>query len=257
MTGSPAPKTSAVYDDTAQAWMRRFDHSEQPAARVVLLPHAGGSAQFLRTLAGALSRHFDTVVVQYPHRLDRRHEPPARTVEELAAQVSRLVPRDDDLPLVLFGHSLGALVAYEACLQLATSTDVAGLVASACREPLEAAKLRNPPTDEALLAEVREMGGTDARVWDEPELVDLFLPPLRADFAALDAYDRTERARVDCPILSLVGADDVRVRPQQAEGWRDYTGGSFRQSVLPGGHFFVVEHCDLVVQQLLELEVAR
>jgi Predicted thioesterase involved in non-ribosomal peptide biosynthesis len=235
------------------AWLRRFHHSEDPRGRVIVFPHAGGSAQFYRPLAGILSRNFDTLAVQYPHRLERLHEPAVTSVVELARHVARAVP-DDDLPIILLGHSMGALVAYEACLALPAGAPVAMLVASASHAPAEAAGREVPQHDEELLAELRTLGGTHPHVWDKPELVDLLLPTLRADFAAVRAYGRAERIQLRCPILALAGADDERVRPDQARRWSSYTASAFRQTVLPGGHFYLEHTAEEILRQLLETE---
>ena len=106
--------TSAV---NSGVWIRRYRPAPEAAVRLVCLPHAGGSASYYLPMAQALAPGADVLAAQYPGRQDRYAEPPSESVRELAERIVEAVG-GDDRPLALFGHSMGAVVAYEMALQL-------------------------------------------------------------------------------------------------------------------------------------------
>src|SRR6185312_12110242 len=99
-------------------WFRRYLPATNPGARLVCLPHAGGSAPFFRPVAIALGRDVDVVAVQYPGRQDRRAEKPVSDMAVLADRVADLLRGQSPLPLTLFGHSMGAILAFEVARRL-------------------------------------------------------------------------------------------------------------------------------------------
>jgi surfactin synthase thioesterase subunit len=137
---------------------------------------------------------------------------------------------------------MGAIVAYEVTRRLtARGATPAGLIASGARVPalLRGASAR-PADDDQLLAELRQLSGTDTRVFEDESLLELVLPALRNDFAAIQAYDATS-ATVDCPIGAFVGESDPLVSVEQAAAWAGVTTAEAVLQVFPGGHFYLNE----------------
>src|SRR6516225_5777859 len=119
-----------------ELWCRRFRPSSTATARLVCLPHAGGSAPFFLPVAAALSPEVDVVAIQYPGRQDRRKEPPLTTVRALADQIHGVLSRQPPLPVTLFGHSLGGSIAFEVARRLeAGGSPPVRLFASGRRAP--------------------------------------------------------------------------------------------------------------------------
>lgn len=230
----------------AGSWFRRFHPRPDAEVALVCLPHAGGTAAGYFSLSQRLSEEADVIAAQYPGRQDRLREPCLRSVQELA---SGAAPELDRLiagrPFVLFGHSMGAAVAFELAL-------------SRRREGARAPHAlflsgRGAPgrgvdrgirflDDDGLIAEVRRLAGTDSLVLDEPELVRLALPSLRADYGAAETYDAGPGAVVDCDVVALTGDGDDHVGIADAEHWREHTTGAFELQVFEGGHFFLNDH---------------
>ncbi|MET8981428.1 alpha/beta fold hydrolase [Streptomyces sp. NPDC004539] len=244
---SPAGTTAT---STAAVWLRQYAPAGPDAPCLVLFPHAGGSAGFFAPLARALAPAVRVLAVQYPGRLERRADPPVTDVRELAAHVQEAITEAVDgtpagrgaAPLVHFGHSMGSLVAFETALlgEHGHGPAPTALVASGARAP---ALTRVDPvllhSDDRLVEEVLLLGGTERAVLDDPDLRDMILPALRADYRALHAYTPDPEARLRCPVRALVGDRDPLVPVADARRWEDHTTGRFRLGVLPGGHFYL------------------
>jgi surfactin synthase thioesterase subunit len=143
------------------------------------------------------------------------------------------------LPLALFGHSMGAIVAFE--LARALGRDVVHLIASGSAGPSlprGGRGLHQLPHDE-LVAELERLGGTPEEVLQNRELLDLLVPRLRADLTASETYRRRPAPLLACPITVLGGRDDRAVSGASLAAWADETTGGFAQHMLAGDHFFV------------------
>jgi surfactin synthase thioesterase subunit len=222
-------------------WCRRYRPAKDATARLVCLPYAGGSAPFFRPVAMALDAGIDVVALQYPGRQDRRAERPIGDMMELADRVHEILGRQPDLPLTLFGHSMGAVLGFELARRLeAGGRGPAHLFASGRRAPSthrdEAVHLRD---DEGILDEVRRMDGTATTVLNDEEMMRAALPALRADYLATETYRCPPDAAVACPISALTGDSDPKTTLAEAEAWSRHTTGPFDLQVYPGGHFFL------------------
>ncbi|HJD82366.1 alpha/beta fold hydrolase [Kitasatospora aureofaciens] len=242
--------SSAAVDNP---WFRRFNPSDFAPARIVIFPHAGGSASYYMEYAKALAPYADVLAVQYPGRQNRFAEPTIDSVPELAEQVYRELRAWVDRPIVFFGHSMGSAVAFEVA-RCFTRDGLAGperLFVSAGRAPslprdTEVHKL----PDDGLMKELIRLGGTDEQILDVPALRELIIPALRADYTAIETYQAAPDAVVPQPITALVGENDANATVEQAAQWERHTSGGFSLRVFPGGHFYVAEQIDAVVRLL-------
>ncbi|MFD7667992.1 thioesterase II family protein [Streptomyces sp. NPDC059788] len=232
------------------AWIRDVRRGPRPAAHLVFLPHAGGSASYYRPFAAHLDTRFDVSAIQYPGRQDRWNDPFVTSVEGLADEVVGCLSPDDTTPLVLFGHSMGASVAFETARRLADLGRPAPrrLVVSGRRAPsmFRAEKLLHQGTDEELLAEVGRLDGTHSRLLDEPDLVRLILPAIRNDYRAIELYRPDADAVLDIPLLCLTGDADPRVTREEAAAWKAHTLAEYHEETFSGGHFYLADHAPAV-----------
>ncbi|MFE2558387.1 thioesterase II family protein [Streptomyces sp. NPDC059352] len=231
-----------------KTWIRCFFPLDAPEKRLICFPHAGGPAGSYRSMAEALKGSgIEVLAVQYPGRQDRYGEPPARRVEDVVdAVLEELLPRlADGRPFGLFGHSMGSLLAFETARRLEEQSLVpAALFASArqgpsWKEPAARAALMHEASDEALVEEMRKLGGSEDALLDHPELMQLALPVMRADFRLLSTYLYRPGTPLACPVATLVGDTDPRVPVADMRGWESETRGRCRSHVLPGGHFYI------------------
>ncbi|KOG41436.1 hypothetical protein AQJ84_39735 [Streptomyces resistomycificus] len=240
-------------------WFRRFTTGAGNGPRLVCFPHAGGSATAYVQLARTLPADFDVLSVQYPGRQDRYREAPftdlAPLVEAVAEELADVLAAEPGRPYALFGHSMGALVAYETARLLARG-ELPGpqrLFLSGRGAPLPGAGGHDGLyEDDDVLAEVRRLGGTDQAMLDNPEVLEMVLPALRADYGALATYRWREGEPLTAAVTVLVGDCDPMVSVQEAQTWREHTSGEFALKVFSGGHFYLVDHVGQVAAAVTE-----
>lgn len=238
----------------ADLWCRRYRPARNATARLVCLPHAGGSAPFFLPVAAALSPGVEVLAIQYPGRQDRRGEQPLTDMDTLADSIYEVLRGQSGLPVTLFGHSLGAIVGFEVARRLeAGGDDPVKLFASGRRGPStrrdEAVHLRD---DTGILAEVRRLNGTSSALLNDDELMRAALPGLRADYRVAETYRCPPDVTVDFPITVLTGDADPKTTPGEANAWAAHTTGAFDVRVFTGGHFFVTDHVDAINGMLSE-----
>jgi pyochelin biosynthesis protein PchC len=217
----------------------------------VCFPHAGGSASAYRSLTAALAEvGVEAWAVQYPGRQERFREACVERVDLVVdAVTAELRPLlDDPLPFGLFGHSMGAVLAFETARRLERDGRrpvvlvVSGRPAPSLPWPLPGAPSLLDADDAMLIEELRLLAGREADVPVDPALLRLVLPALRADYRLLAGYTYTPGAGLDCPVLALAGDRDPRVAVEAVARWEEETRGGFALEILPGSHFFVDDH---------------
>jgi medium-chain acyl-[acyl-carrier-protein] hydrolase len=235
-----------------------------PAAplRLFCFHHAGaGASTFQPWLAPLASAGVAVCAVQLPGRENRFLEPAHSRLEPLIdALMPQLAPHLDR-PFALFGHSMGALVAFEVTRALRATgapmpahLHVAGRIAPQLTDPRR--RLHNL-SDQELLEELRALGGVPRAVLEDRDLMALALPVLRADLAVNETYRHTPAAPLRVPITAFGGTHDPKVREDELRAWERQTYAGFRTCIVPGDHFFVSSALPLVLRDLIaDLRVA-
>ncbi len=226
------------------------------AARVFCFPHAGGH---LRTFLGwqaALGADAEIVAVCRPGREHRAQEP-APTIEEYvdgATAAIRAAAAGDDRPVYLFGHSLGALVAFEVTRRLADLPALRHLVASGCSAPslLPSLRVRDIATlkGKAFAEAIGFFGGLPPEVVADEELHEVLLPGLIADFHLAVGYRYRPAAPLAVPVSLINGAADPHVGAAQLAPWRDEVREPPARHWADGGHFYFEQRPEAVTELL-------
>jgi len=244
-------------------WLRRYHPAPEAPMRLVYFPHAGGAANSSFRLSAALPPVAEVISVQYPGRHDRFGEPYADSLAALADEIPQWLDSLADKPMAFFGHSMGSIVAYEVArrLQAKDAALGAGVSGGVSGEAMSGptptpthlfVSGRRAPTifreervhlmdDDGFVADLRALQGTDNSVFDDPEVLRLVLPAVRADYRAIETYVYEPGPPLTCPVTAVIGDSDPRVNRAEAEAWRGQTTGDFRLAVFPGGHFYLGE----------------
>lgn len=218
-----------------------------PKLSLYCLPYSGASAMVYSRWRRHLPEWLDVKPVELPGRGARLGEPLQTDMHAVARELTEeLVPRLEE-PYALFGHSLGALMAYEMAHTLRTlgcpaplALFASGTAGPTRREDYEK-DYSQPKCDAELVAELRDLQGTPEEVLANEELMRLTLPILRADFLMCGRYQHRQRPRLDLPIHVLGGKED-KSSMEQLMAWEDETSRSFSLDMIDGGHFFIHEH---------------
>jgi surfactin synthase thioesterase subunit len=247
----------------AASGQRTVSGQKEPSSgvRLVCLPHAGGSASYFLPLARALAPSVQVLAVQYPGRQDRHTERCLDDMAELAdGVVTALMPLvalkpSADAPFAIFGHSLGAVLAFEVARRFEQDFDIVPrhLFVSGREAPSRPpAEYGRPLGDRDLLAEMQLLDGTDDRFLRDEELLRMVMPAIRADYRVLSTYVYRPGPKLTCPITVLTGDQDPKATPDGTRAWRDHTSGAFDYRVFVGGHFYLGERQSEVVEAVLD-----
>ncbi|MEU8814279.1 alpha/beta fold hydrolase [Actinoplanes sp. NPDC048796] len=242
-------------DANVELWVRRFHRSGDAAVRLIAFPHAGASASYFFPMSESLAPTIECGVVQYPARQDRRLDPPIDDLMVLAERVTEAVRPLADRPLALFGHSMGAALAFEVALRLeADGVRPSMLFASGRRSPTRSREDENVHRldDAGVVRELRKLSGTDTRFLDDRELLAMILPAVRSDYTAIERYRMVPGSRVAAPITVLTGDSDPKTSIADAEAWEDVTTGPFAMHVFRGGHFFLADRRSEVINTITD-----
>ncbi|MGW2422081.1 thioesterase II family protein [Streptomyces sp. NPDC001709] len=227
--------------------LRTLAQAPAPIARIVCLPHSGGTTAGYDAWAGELLPAVELLAAQYPGHGDRFGEPLSTHVRALSAELSSELLRLPPLPTVLFGHSLGALVAYETALTLsALDRTPCGLLVSSCPAPGVEGRVRaGLLSDGELWSLICSLDGIDPAVADQPELVEALLPVLRADITAHEDYRPEPRVvPLSCPVRCYHGMQDPLVDTALLTGWASVTTGPFSMLEREGHHFHPFQNAE-------------
>lgn len=232
-----------------QLWLRRLRPQPQARYRLFCFHYAGGSASLYRTWPALLAARHPTVevcAIQLPGRENRLSEAPFAQMEELIHALLSALRPEFDRPFVLFGHSMGAIIAYELAQALQRTGGpmpihlmVSGRRAPSLPDPF--VPLHGLPTDEMLRAIGQRYGNLPDLVIQDAELKAIYAPLLQADFTLVETYQPSSLRPLPCPITALGGDADPFASEAELLAWQPLTQTQFTLHLLPGGHFYLQE----------------
>lgn len=197
----------------------------------------------------------EVCAINLPGREGRFREQPHTRMDMLIQDLADGLSDHLGTSYAFLGHSMGAMIAFELARELRRRTVpgpaylfVSGRQAPHVPDP-DPPKYNLPDTE--FIEELRTLAGTPPEVLEHPELMELMLPLLRADFELVDTYVCREEPPLDCPISAFGGLGDPETRPEELAAWREQTSGTFRMRLLPGNHFFLNDHLLSVLRGLL------
>lgn len=246
-------RVMASVSDTPSRWLMGTKRREEASLRLFCFPYSGGTALVFRGWMARLPATVDVCPVQLPGRGPRIAEALRERIGPLVEELAEGLGPYLDRPFCLYGHSFGALLAFELARGfrrrgiLPAHLFVSGHVAPG--KPYREGPIHDLP-DELFLKAITAMGGTPAEVLENRELMEILLPILRADFTVCETYVYADEPPLSCGITVLGGLDDPMTTLQDLEVWRKETTGPFGLTMLPGDHFFVHSAEDLLLDTL-------
>jgi medium-chain acyl-[acyl-carrier-protein] hydrolase len=240
---------AASASDASDLWFRRAKWTA-PKKRLFCFPYAGGSARLFRSWQEWLAPDIEAIAVELPGRGFHVRSPLIDDIDEMIAQILAVIEPLIDIPFAFFGHSMGALIAFELSVALRRigRNLPAHLFVSAMCAP-HVAHLRKPAhhlPDGEFLNVLRSLNGTPADVLDDSGLLELFLPILRADFRLAETYLYSSQPPLPHPITVFGGLADPATPAECLPAWEKHTTGECSIRLLEGDHFFI-HHQDHVM----------
>jgi surfactin synthase thioesterase subunit len=214
-----------------------------PTAHLLCLPHAGAGPSVFHPWRSAAPEGLEICPVSLPGRERRLFEDPYVSVHDAVCGIAAELTPVPGEPLMLFGHCLGALLAYELarCLHM-SGTPVAHLLVSGTPGPRHVRKQRITGLPEAeFLERMTEIACYRHEALDDPEMRELMLPALRADVQMHEDYRPSGTEPLPVRLTALRGADDDTVSAAQIGQWKEATSGQFCQAECPGTHMYFLE----------------
>ncbi|WP_199551423.1 thioesterase II family protein [Streptomyces sp. N35] len=218
---------------------------------LLCVPFAGAGPSFFHPWRELAAGRWRVATVDLPGREKRLLEEPYGSVVEAAkAEIDRVVAElGEGTRTILFGHSLGAVLAYELAHLLGRrGVPVERLVVSGSPGPWTQRERRAAGlSGDEFLARVEEFAGFRHEALDHPEMRELILPALHADCTMHEAYVPSTDDPVTVPVVSLRGDHDGLVTAEEARQWKDATTGTFTYVEFPGDHMYLVDHGEQIL----------
>jgi surfactin synthase thioesterase subunit len=228
---------------SAGSWLACWKPNTKASARLFCLPYAGGGTSMFHSWSGLLPPEIEIHAIRLPGRETRFGEQPFTRLSSLVRALGAVLRQYLDRPFAIFGHSMGGLVGFELARQLRRQGQPSPeqLFISAHRAPqlADAYAPIHQLADSAFLMRLQTLYETPPDVLDDPELVELYLPLMRADLAVCETYVYTPEDPLDCPITVFGGTKDGSVGREELSAWSVHTRSCFNLQMFPGNHFFL------------------
>jgi len=238
-------------------WFLRAGRRSNPRLTVLAVPWAGSGTAAYHGLADQLPADVDLWMLRLPGREVRRQEPLATTMSELAGPAAAACAEALTGDFVLFGHSSGALIAFDVARRLRREhgrlpTLLAVSAQPAPHLPPRYAPIHDLPVERFLNALDERCHSVPQALRTDAEMQEVYVPAMRADVAVEETYEYLPETPLECPVSAFGGESDTECRITDLEAWQVHTSGKFTLNVLPGDHFFFQTSRESVVKLLVE-----
>ncbi len=236
-------------------WLVEGQVKIQPRLRLFCFPYAGGGASIFRHWQQAMPADIQIFAIQLPGRENRITEPPLNRLHKVVNILSRIMVPYYDAPFAFYGHSLGAKIAFELTRTLRREKGLlpTHLLVSGARAPNipEPSPLHHL-SDADFIEGLRRYSAMPEEVLQNNDLMQIFLPVLRADFCLDETYEYREDAPMACPVTAFGGREDSEANQEELQAWRQHTTAQFACHMFPGDHFFIKESRQAVLNAIVK-----
>lgn len=243
-----------LISETPYVWRARRPGAE---FRLICFPHGGGGASVFSEWATVLPPQIELAAIQLPGRQNRIAEPPAAGAVPLIKEVANALLPFLDGTVAFFGHSCGALLAFEVArfLQATRGRTPSRLFLSGQPSPksFHARPKLHQLSHEDFRAEVLRLGGIDPEIAEELSILDALLPAVRSDFEIWEHHQVEPEPVLDVPLSIISGRADTRAPVDTLDGWSVHTKREFDIALYPGGHFYFLDNSTDVLSHIYDV----
>jgi surfactin synthase thioesterase subunit len=237
-------------------WFKPIRVNSQAKVNLVCFPFAGSGASIFFPWEKFLHSDFNIYAFQAPGREDRIGEDLIDNLELLVQKGSAELLKLANKPIILFGHSLGAVIAFEITKLIEKQGIEPKCLIVSGRQPPHLS-LKMPPiselSDQDLLKGLLDLEGTDREIVKHPELLEIILPIIRADFKIGEKYLLPIQDQINCPIIAIGANNDPWVKVDELSQWQKFTRQECQLKTISGDHFYVKNDFQEIVQLLNQL----
>ncbi len=227
----------------ANSWLTRPKVNPQAQLRLFCFPYAGAGSSCFHSWTKALPPEIEICPLQLPGRETRLGEAPLKRLKPLIETLAPILVPYLDKPFAFFGHSMGALLGFELARELRRRNWPLPFKLLVCASRAPQLPDPSPPIhrlpEAKFIEELKRLEGIPQEVFDNQELMQLFLPTLRADFELSENYFYLNEKPLDCPIAAFGGLEDTKVSRDELAVWREQTESEFTLQMFSGNHFFL------------------
>lgn len=229
--------------------------------RIIALPFAGGSSYSFRELENHLPKNYQWTTLELPGRGSRTREKPYTTIEAITKDLfKQVIPLISDSPYIIYGHSMGTLTGYELTKEIigkGYNPPLCLFFTGRGAPAVEKEKKISHYDRTSFWEEIKNLGGLPKEVLDNEELMLFFEPIIRADFQAVEEYEyHHPKAPLSLPIYIRVG-DKEDIAIEKLNAWQEETIFPIDVQVLSGDHFFIYDHCKLIIEQIIKAHLSN
>lgn len=223
------------------------DNRTTTHCQLFCFPYAGVGASAFRDCLSYLDSSIEPICIQLPGRESRIQEASYCDMDLLVADLAVELAQAIKKPFIFWGHSMGAVIAYEAIKKLMAIHPMPPqlFIASGRQAPYIQGKIYKKSVsemnDHELIDHLISLNNKERSIYENADLVALILPRIRADFTVLENYSLLNREKLNCPISVLHGSLDHMVSLEGSLAWGEYTDLAFKHEIIEGGHFFIHE----------------
>ncbi|WP_164931613.1 thioesterase II family protein [Longirhabdus pacifica] len=226
-----------------EEWFFHYDNQGESSVRLFCFHYAGGSSNTYRSWnRGELSPSVELISMELPGRGRRFNEPLLSTMEEVTSSALKAILPYRDKPMVFFGHSMGALMAFELARALEKENiKLAHLITSCFYAPQLPRKDKQITAlpDEQFLREVQKLNGVPDLLMENKELMDLYTPIMKSDFKIIENYTYTDGEKLHCPITAITGKKDKAITYEKIVPWKEQSHLATDYQLFEGDHFYL------------------
>ena len=224
-------------------WFVTFKPKHNASMRLFCFHYGGAGVSIFRSWANDVIDYAEVIAIQLPGREERYNEPLLKNIQSVVEELSLNFNEYTSKPFIFFGHSLGALIAFEFARELRRKgmPQPMHLIVSGTKAPHIIHE--KPPIhsflDEKFIRELKKYNGIPHSIIENKELISIFLPAIRSDFCIYETYEHKNECPLSYPITALGGLSDDTFDRKNLIEWKDQTGHSFKHCFLAGNHFFI------------------